>query len=536
MSDIIRILLVDDDEDDYLIAEDLLEDIKTQEYELDWIPDYDTALDVIRDNRHEAYIIDYRLGAQTGLDLVHASQEDGIHRPFILLTGQGDIETDERAMKAGAFDYMVKGEITSAQLERSIRHSIQHSKNIQKIRSLNERLEERVRKRTRMLDKAIQDLQLSNEYLQKQISERAKAEEALLKSQHIYRTIANNFPNGIICVLDIHHHIVFADGKELGKLEVNVDELIGKNVHEFSALPLNNQQALQLAFKGEESMYETQVNHKQYSVSVVPFPVSKGGVISQVMCVAIDISNQKNIENEIKKALQREKELNELKSRFVSMASHEFRTPLSTILSSASLIARYPEAHQQEKRDKHIERIKSSVNNLTQILNDFLSLSKMEEGKTMLHLSTFELSQEVQSICEEMYAVKKIGQSINYQHEGEEIICRSDKQVIKNILINLLSNAIKYSSAGKTIWVRTHQKGDHLCLSVKDEGIGIPKSEQGHLFERFFRAENATNIQGTGLGLHIVKKYVDLIKGDISFDSQLDEGTTFKISLPQNIR
>lgn len=237
---------------------------------------------------------------------------------------------------------------------------------------------------------------------------------------------------------------------------------------------------------------------------------------------------------EIQKALEKEKELSELKSRFVSMASHEFRTPLSTILSSISLLSRYTETNQQEKREKHIQRIKSAVRNLTGILNDFLSLSKLEEGKIENQPFEFELQELCPEVIDEIQGLLKDGQEILHEGIPEPMAVTWDKRLVKNILFNLLSNAIKYSDEGKKIFLRERLEGDYLLIDITDQGIGIPEADQVYLFTRFFRAANAMNIQGTGLGLNIVKRYIDLVGGSITFDSQLNVGTTFTVCLPLN--
>lgn len=230
---------------------------------------------------------------------------------------------------------------------------------------------------------------------------------------------------------------------------------------------------------------------------------------------------------EVKKALNKERELNELKSRFVSMASHEFRTPLSTILSSASLIGRYTQPGTEAKRRKHVNRIKSAVNNLTDILNEFLSLSRLEEGRFKNQPEYFNLTSLCQSLINELHGILKKGQKIEYQHIGEQNMVYLDPKFTKNICINLLSNAIKYSE--KTIFLTT-EISDKIQITVQDQGIGIPEAEQNHLFTRFFRAKNATNIQGTGLGLNIVKRYLDLMNGTINFKSEVNEGSTFWVT------
>ena len=232
---------------------------------------------------------------------------------------------------------------------------------------------------------------------------------------------------------------------------------------------------------------------------------------------------------ELSDALSRERELSDLKSRFVSMASHEFRTPLSTILSSVSLIAKYTQTEDQDKRAKHIMRIRSSVNNLTDILNEFLSLGKIEEGKIQLHVSEFNVKEHLQLMIQEIQPILKKEQEISYNHHGG-VHVKMDLSLLRNIMINLISNAIKFSSDGATIWAESEVNDSGvLRIQVKDQGLGIPEEDKKHLFERFFRGKNVTNIQGTGLGLHIVSKYVELMGGRIEVESELNKGTLFTL-------
>ncbi len=244
--------------------------------------------------------------------------------------------------------------------------------------------------------------------------------------------------------------------------------------------------------------------------------------------IAINISERKKVEQELHKSLEKEKELSELKSRFVSMASHEFRTPLSTVLSSAYLIEQYITTEDQPKREKHLQRIITSVNMLTDILNDFLSVGKIEEGKIHVRPSHFNLKELVTTLSDEMrYSLKK-GQIIRTHHSGTTDAFL-DTSLFKHIILNLVSNASKFSSEEGLIEINTNCSKHQVTLSVKDYGIGISREDQKHLMERFFRGANAGNIQGTGLGLHIVSKYAELMNGTVHCKSELDKGTTFKI-------
>lgn len=242
----------------------------------------------------------------------------------------------------------------------------------------------------------------------------------------------------------------------------------------------------------------------------------------------IELENSKD---QLSQALASEKELNDMKSRFVTMASHEFRTPLSTILSSISLVNKYEHGENTDKVGKHVTRIKSAVTNMTLILNDFLSAEKLEEGKVILRPEHGNLPELAGSIVSEVNGILKPGQKLEYKHEGLPGV-RFDEQIMRNILLNLISNAIKFSPENKTIKILTSVTEREIKIEVSDEGIGIPKDEQEHLFERFFRSKNATNIQGTGLGLNIVAKYLEVMNGKIKFKSELNKGTTFYITIP----
>jgi PAS domain S-box-containing protein len=233
---------------------------------------------------------------------------------------------------------------------------------------------------------------------------------------------------------------------------------------------------------------------------------------------------------ELAGTLEKEKELGELKSRFVSMASHEFRTPLSTVLSSAYLIEKYTSGEDQPKRDKHIERIISSVNMLTDILNDFLSVGKIEEGKIQVRPVLFNITDYTKAVCEEIKNTLKEGQRIIYDsHKGATEVFL-DPSLLKHIFMNLISNASKFSPPNSTIRIETTVTNKKIDISLTDSGIGISQEDQKHLTERFFRATNASNIQGTGLGLHIVSKYAELMNGTVECKSQLNSGTQFIIS------
>lgn len=240
-----------------------------------------------------------------------------------------------------------------------------------------------------------------------------------------------------------------------------------------------------------------------------------------------------NSKEQLSLALEAQKELNDMKSRFVTMASHEFRTPLSTILSSISLVSKYNEVDGDEKTLKHVRRIKSAVTNMTLILNDFLSAEKLEEGKVFIRKEEVNIKLLVNEILSEINGILKLGQRVVYTHTGPEI-AHLDKQMSRNILLNLISNSIKFSFEDKVIRLTTEITPKETTIIVADQGLGIPEDEKMYLFDRFFRAKNVTNIQGTGLGLNIVSKYLEAMKGKITYKSELNVGTTFTVTIPNN--
>jgi signal transduction histidine kinase len=403
MNEAIRILLVDDDEEDYIITRNIIKNITEQNYILDWVPDYNKAIELINLHIHDVYLIDFRLKGENGLDLIRDVAKTGCKAPLILLTGQENREIDEQVMNAGASDYLLKGKLEPNSLERSIRYSIQNFNNLQEIQKLNFALEGRVKERTYDLFKAFKELE--------------------------------------------------------------------------------------------------EVNKKQ-----------------------------RQTELEVRKSLEKERDLNEMKTQFVTVASHEFRTPLTTILSSASLIFRYNHSGNSDKIDSHVHQIKASVLNLTEILNSFLSVSKLEEGAVRSNPTSFNLKVLLEEIKEEMLSLIKEDQQLIYEHKGSETVLL-DKHIMRNIFLNLISNAIKYSEKG-LIEIRSEVTPSLVSVSVRDQGIGIPEEDKAFLFKPFFRAQNSEDIQGTGLGLNIVKRYAELLNGAISFESVQGKGTIFKLEIP----
>lgn len=246
----------------------------------------------------------------------------------------------------------------------------------------------------------------------------------------------------------------------------------------------------------------------------------------------LEIRKRKEAENRIKAALQKEKELNELKTKFLSLVSHEFKTPLSGILTSVVLAGKYKLEEQQDKREKHFNTIKNKVHYLDNILNDFLSIERLESGKVNYKFTSFSLSKLINEVVYNANVTLKSGQEIEYPQNIENIEIRQDENILELVLSNLLNNAIKYSPENSLITFRIYIENGTIRFVIKDEGMGIPEKDQKHIFERYFRAENALLNQGTGIGLNIVKVHLENLGGKIWFESEENKGTTFFVELP----
>jgi signal transduction histidine kinase len=333
--------------------------------------------------------------------------------------------------------------------------------------------------------------------------------------------------------VDNNYNYFFVGGETLSFIESEKEEVIGKRLFPLMVdrrwEPIKK--ILNRVFAGEKlTDIEIPGGEAGHELMFDAFPLrKKNGVIERIVVMTRNISELKKIEENLRIALKKEKELSELKSRFVSMASHEFRTPLSTVLSSAYLLEKYQTADDQPKREKHLQRIISSVNMLTDILNDFLSVGKIEEGKITVKPAAFSIKEMAITIAGEMKLALKSKQKIKCTHQGP-VQVTMDPALVKHIMMNLISNASKFSPETGDIEIKTIQHNDTLVIAVKDYGMGISEQDQQHLMERFFRGANATNIQGTGLGLHIVSKYAELMQGTIECKSKLEKGTEFVIT------
>ncbi|TAI48413.1 PAS domain-containing protein [Flagellimonas allohymeniacidonis] len=399
-------------------------------------------------------------------------------------------------------------------------------------------LERKVEKHTKELQKALNDLTVSNFELVSQTAEAKEAEKRAETSEAMFLAIAKKFPKGAILLVDDKMYIHFMEGSELQSIQKQIRDNGGVKIADLKDFSEQRKEIFKRYIKrtldGEHLSFETEYKRIPYVINTTPLSTENGN-ISHALLVLLNISDRKKNETKMLENLKRERELSELKSRFISTASHEFRTPLSVILSSATLIEKQNEVGQEERRLRHLMRIRSNVQHLVSILNDFLSLSKLDEGKTLAQPEYFDIIDLSKNIIEEIEVSKKAGQKITLDSNGAHISVYLDPKLMRHILLNLLSNAVKYSEENSPILLKIHDGLYEVFLTVEDKGIGIPIEEQQHLFQRFFRAKNSVNIAGTGLGLHIVKQYTELMNGKLNFTSEENKGSTFTLKFPKKV-
>lgn len=366
-----------------------------------------------------------------------------------------------------------------------------------------------------------------------------KFREDLVSAKNYTNNIIKSMNDALIVISPIGS-IITINNASCMLLRCLEDEIIGQPIeHIFveKEILYNEAHLDNLIQTGSASHIETKFLAKDGSQVDVSFTTSlmldEQGEIQGIVCVAQDITERKRVEAEIHKALEKEKQLSELKSRFVTTTSHEFRTPLTTILSSTELLQDYGAIWSEEKKSQHFQRITSTVKYMTQLLNDVLLVSKAEVGKLEFKPAPLDLIQFCQNLVEEIQDSSQ-KHTITFMSQGDCTNACIDEKLLRHILSNLLSNAVKYSPQGDRVNFDLVCQQGEAVFRIQDRGIGIPVADQVELFNSFHRANNVGTIAGTGLGLAIVKKSVDLHGGNISFTSEVGVGTTFQVTLPLN--
>ncbi len=528
MQEPVKILIVSGDENTFIRLSALLTEAGEYAFTAEWAPYFEAGIEVIHRRCHDIYFVDYPLGEKNGLDLVRDELDGGHPSPFILMTEKEDLGLSHQAEAAGAADFLVKWTFSAHELVRTIRYAINHSRDLARIWDLNAGLERKIQERTKSLSRTVR--QLKNHILAKE-----KAQKDLQAHEKMLQQLIQGYGVGSFSIVERDYKCTLAGGKSHQLLNPSADSTACERL--FPMLPPQDWERIRAemekVFAGEEIRDldlpgEWQGRH--FIIDAFPL-LNLDGSVERIVVMTRDVTALRSALQQLETALLSEQELGKLKSRFVTMASHEFRTPLTAIASSAFLVENYAERQDFVNIKKHAGRIRQSVDNLNAILSEFLSLGKLEENKIRPVCKPFNLRDLVDDVYTDLSHLFKPGQEFISQFTGNETVIL-DQSVLKNVLINLISNAIKYSPENTKINVSCEVTGSAANITILDEGIGISDQDQQKLFTRFFRAENAADVQGTGLGLYIVKRYVDLMRGAVSFESKLGKGSTFRVAIP----
>lgn len=385
------------------------------------------------------------------------------------------------------------------------------------------------------LTKAQLELKNYKEYLEDVVERRTDE----LKNKNIFlRTLIDTIPNPVF-VKDREKKYTDVNKAFIELFDKDYDELIGHDITKVAdpdiAKKADLADKLLLESHGKQ-VYETLVRIKNnVELPVMIYKASFGSKDEEpegIVGLIVDISESKKIQAQISKALEREKELNEMKTNFISLASHELRTPLTAIYSSTELIEKFGRKWEEEKYLSHISRIKYSVEGLTDLMEDLLTLSRVDTGKIDFNPHSLNLQTLIKNNIASLEPIKTDQQKFNIQVNLKSDFYLLDEKLIKYIVQNLLSNAIKYSPDGGEIKFEVHDDENNIHMKIRDEGIGIPKEDMVNLFEPFHRGKNVGSLSGTGLGLSIVKEAVTLHRGHINVKSEINKYTEISISLP----
>jgi len=485
---LIRILLIDDDADDYMMVRDMVSAMSSSKFQLDWEADYKDALPLMQKQQHDVYIVDYVLGEKNGLDLIRAAFPNGSTLPIILLTARGRRDIDEEALALGVTEYFDKADIRLPLLERAIRYAIN-----------NKRIETDLR-----------------------------------KSETLFRSLIQSAAD-YIQVLNLEGNITRTNPATLRGAGYAEAEIVGHAFSEF--LTPASKTMLQTMFptmiQQGDSRQEIEFLHKDGSIRHMDcsWSVVRNVESQYVVVIQRDITDRKRVEEALQESLLREKEMSELKSRFVSIASHELRTPLSTIQNNIYMLKNYAHKLDDAARDGKLDKIQLMVEHITELLQDVLSLNNIETGRTEFNPTPVQMDTFCREIMEEYQHNKDQTHKLKFDC-GQPVKATIDPRLFRQVITNLLDNAVKYSKEGTNVTLTLTTEPTKVVINVIDEGIGIPDDDKARMFQPFRRAGNVGATVGSGLGLSIIKQAVELHGGTVTFTSQVNVGTTFTVAIP----
>ncbi len=493
----LRILIVEDSQDD---ADLLVNELERGGYELiSERVDTPTAMKAALDQKQwDVIIADYNLPSFSAPAALRLVQEQGWDLPFIVVSGCIGEDIAVAVMKAGAHDYLMKDNLARLvpAVERELREAVERRK-------------------------------------------RREAEQTVRQNEERFRALIENALD-IITVLGANGIIRYKSPSIERVLGYKPEDLVGKTILDYvhsddltAFIDVLNQVvqhpshtlSLEFRFRHQDGSWRI--------LEAVGKNFLEGSGLSSIVINARDITERKQAE-ELRHALEKERALSEERFNFVSMMSHEFRNPLSSILVSSDILKNFRHKATQEQANRCLDRIEVAAYEMTQLLEDILSFTKAEVGNLEIKPQPFDLKELCHQLVEEMRLTAGNQHTLTFVSQGECNQAYMDESLLKHILTNLLANAIKYSPEGSTVEFELSCQNEEAIFKIHDQGIGIPPGDRQHLFEPFHRGRNVGKIPGTGLGLCIVKKFVDLHKGTIALKSEVGVGTTFIVTLPLN--
>lgn len=507
----LNIVILEDVPDD---AELLLHELKRSGFTTRWNRvDTEAAYVASLDASVDLILADYNLPDIDALRALHLLQQHTLDIPFIIVTGTVTEQIVVECMKQGASDYLLKDRL--ARLGSAVSHALQEKK----LRDDKRAADEALRRYAAELEQRVQERTVELRH-EKEFS------EAILNSTSDAIILVG--ANGTI------EHVNRAFVRLFG---YEAHDVIGKPPMTLAELPdgATFETELQAVYSDHEprrsEMRVCRHDGTAFTADVALAPMSESDEPRGIVCSFWDISERKLVEENLRQALEREKELSDLKSRFTSMVSHEFRTPLSVIQSSSDLLKMYGERMPVEKRLGQVDKIQNQVQRLTALLNDILLISKAQSVGLEFNPTPVDLMFFCRDLVNEARQTA-VTHHIRFHAEGDTFEINADERLLHQAITNLLSNAVKYSPAGSTVHVRLERRRDEVVIQIRDEGDGIAEEDQQHLFEVFYRAKSALAKPGTGLGLPIVKQAIEAHGGTVAFESRIGSGTTFTLYLP----
>lgn len=507
----IRVLLVEDNPDD---AELLIFALRGSGYE----PQLELAENEgeFRAKLHgdiELIVADYSLPDFGAVRALRILKDEGVDIPLIVVTGTVTEQVVVECLKLGASDYLLKDRLT--RIGAAVQHALD---------------EHRLREEKRQADEALR--QYANE-LEQRVAQRTAELQRAKDSVEIIL----NHTSDAIAMTD--------SGGFIRRVNPAFERMFGYRAEDILEQPLlsladaDDQPTLQEAIDTARQMEEPgsveltarRRDGTSFVVDIGLTVMANQDTFAGVVCSIRDISERKRIEQGLRQSLEKERELSDLKSRFSSMVSHEFRTPLSVILSSSDLLLNYSERMSPERREAQLESIQQQVRRLANMLDDILALGKAQSVGLDLALTPIDVRDFCEGLVTELQPTAET-HTFHFNAEGSCYDTQADVKLLRQAVTNLLSNAVKYSPEGSNIYARLYCENEHILIQIQDEGEGISAEDQEHLFEAFYRAKNVLAIPGSGLGLSIVKQAIEAHGGTVTCTSELGRGTTFTLTLP----